>query len=103
MVSPSSLSLPSLLDPAPLGLESIIAVLGFSLEGPLPSAEATNYTEDQDNFSQPGLTSSSMSEKHFEGDLTFYIATESNILVEGPEWVAKRSNGSQGAQIAYQG
>lgn len=50
--------------------DSPIRAPGFSFEGLLPSAEGTNSTEEPAKSSQPGPTSSSISEKHINQDVT---------------------------------
>lgn len=83
------MTLPSPSKPALLGLESPIIAPALSPKGSKKSVDGTNSMEDQDNFSQLGLTSSSISEKHFEGNLTVDKIMESNILTKEPKWVAK--------------
>lgn len=59
------------------------------LPSPTLSDIFPNATEEQGYSSLLGLTSSFLFEKHFEGDLVENGDNESNILAEGPEWVAK--------------
>lgn len=54
----------------------------------LRSSSLSSVTEDQGNTSPLGHTSSSLSKKHFKGDLTEVKGAESNIQAKGPEWVA---------------
>lgn len=83
--SPSSPTNQFLLESASLGLGSPSAIPGVDLVELSQGA-----TEEQaGNSSLLGPTSSSLSKKHFEGDLTEDKAKESNILSEEPKWIAK--------------
>lgn len=54
-----------------------------------PILPSLSTTEDQGNTSPLCHTSSSLSEKHFEGEIVEEKGADSNILAEGPERVAR--------------
>lgn len=93
-LTPSSPTLHTPSASAPIGLESPSALPDLNPIVPPPS-----FTEEQGNTSPPGHTSSSLSEKYFEGDLIEDKGTEFNILAKGPELVDKnllgRKDGDQ--------
>lgn len=62
---------------------------GFTTKGLPPSIPTTTSIKDQPISSQPGPFFSSISGKHFVGELPIEKETESNILVKGENWVIK--------------
>lgn len=83
-LDPSSPTLPISSKSRLIRLDSLSAIPYLS-----PMETSLSVAEEQGNTSPLGHNSSSLSEKHFKGDLVKNRETESNILAKGPEWVAK--------------